>query len=335
MTGRSRAVRLALETFVARDCPDGRTTACELAVEPVAGSLRVTGTVSTAGIASRLLDHLRAFPAVDHDASSVTVLTEIERQATVSVAAAPVRETPDEDAEQVTQVLYGDDLMVYDAMGEWRRVAAPDGYLGWIAAAAVAPAESGAYDAVLRENVDRDAVADDGDTGEDLPAFFPIGTPCQVRDETGGSVHVRFRTGVTATVPTTAVSRPAGLPTGAQVVDVARQFAGTPYEWGGMTTTGIDCSGLVWVSYRVFGVDLPRDADQQRLVGEAVAREELRPGDLLFFPGHVAISLGGTRYIHAHGASEGVVESSLAPADDGYLESLNEGLACCRRLLPA
>lgn len=335
MTAAHRDVRLAVETFIAREIPDGRTKACDLAVEAIDDGVRITGTVSTAGIATRLFDHVREFPAVDLDASSVSILAETARQATVSTTAAPVMSAPDTDAEQVTKVLYGDDLTVYDTSGDWRRVTAPDGYLGWVAAEAIAPVDVERAEEVLCTNIDQDAVVDEASVDDRVPAFFPIGTPCQVRESPDETVRVTFRTGVSATVPATAISRPDGLPTGAEIVDTARKFAGTAYEWGGMTTDGIDCSGLVWASYRVFGIELPRDADQQRLVGEAVSRDSLRPGDLLFFPGHVAISLGGARYIHAHGGSEAVVENSLSPEDDEYLEHLDEGLECCRRLLPA
>ncbi|WP_049980518.1 C40 family peptidase [Halolamina rubra] len=335
MTATQRTVQLAVETFLARECPDRRTKMCDISVESVDGSIRLSGTVSTEEIATRLFDHLQEFPAVNQEASSLTELSEIEHKATVSATAASVLSAPDNDAEQVTKVLYGDEIAVYDGVDEWRRVRAPDGYLGWVASTAITPAESGQYEAVLRSNVARDAVNDQEVAREQLPPFVPIGTHCHVHTDPEEPGRVEFRTGVTATVPATAISRPDGLPTGGQIVDIARQFTGTPYEWGGMTTEGIDCSGLVWVSYRVFGLDLPRDADQQRLVGEAVARDELRPGDLLFFPGHVAISLGGSRYIHAHGDSGGVVESNLNPDEDGYLESLDEGLECCRRLIPA
>lgn len=315
-------VGLAVDSFSAREVPDDRTRVCDLAVNSGGKDTVVTGTVSTHGLARRLFDLLRAFQDVDREASSVRVLEDVASDCTVTDTAVPVRSDPAEDAEQVTQLLYGDEVEAYDAQGAWRRVAAPDGYVGWVMDAAVRAADPLQTEAVLRENV----------TGDDQ--FLPAGTPCSVVEERGETVAVRFRTGETATVAVERLSRPVGLPTGEAVVEIARQFAGTEYEWGGMTTDGIDCSGLVWISYRVFGVDLPRDTDQQQAVGVAVSRDELRPGDLLFFPGHVAISTGGARYVHAHGSSGGFVESSLDPDDQAYIADLDEGLTCCRRLLP-
>jgi cell wall-associated NlpC family hydrolase len=100
-----------------------------------------------------------------------------------------------------------------------------------------------------------------------------------------------------------------------------------------MTTDGIDCSGLTWTAYRCAGVTLPRDTDQQRTVGEPVERDVLRPGDLLFFPRHVAVSLGGDWCIHADGGAGAVVVNSLDPASDRYSERLDDEFEAARRLL--
>ncbi len=243
---------------------------------------------------------------------------------TVDRRSSPVRAAPDPSAEQVTAALYASPVRAFDSSGDWRRVRVADGYVGWVRADHLTErATSGDPSDVLRRDVPRD----------DVPGgFLPAGTACFGRASNGSGSTVRFRTGLETTVPDEAVTTPSGAVDGAAVVRTARQFLDTPYRWGGLTSEGIDCSGLVWTSYRVHGLVLPRDSDQQRRVGRSVDRDELRPGDLLFFPGHVGMSTGGLRFIHAHGDSDGVVEGSLDPPQSGYVESLDDSLACCRRI---
>jgi gamma-D-glutamyl-L-lysine dipeptidyl-peptidase len=86
-------------------------------------------------------------------------------------------------------------------------------------------------------------------------------------------------------------------------------FIGSPYQWGGVTPWGVDCSGLVQTTFAARGVSLPRDSAQQVGCGVPVALEEARPGDLLFFR-----SEAGTRITHVAFAGEAdtLVHSTLA-----------------------
>jgi cell wall-associated NlpC family hydrolase len=79
----------------------------------------------------------------------------------------------------------------------------------------------------------------------------------------------------------------------------ARAYLGASYEWGGMTERGIDCSGLVHMAFRRVGVLVPRDSWQQEAAGEEIAEADLRPGDIVCYPGHVAFWAGEGVVVHA------------------------------------
>src|SRR5581483_231842 len=102
-------------------------------------------------------------------------------------------------------------------------------------------------------------------------------------------------------------------------VAVAERFLGTPYLWGGKTSLGLDCSGLVQVALTACGVPCPRDSDmQERALGTEVARKRrmpaLRRGDLVFWRGHVAIARDRATLLHANAFHMAVTLEPLAEA---------------------
>lgn len=126
------------------------------------------------------------------------------------------------------------------------------------------------------------------------------GEPLEVEERDGGWSRVR-----------TAYDYPGWIRgehlVGDDPVDVARTFLGTPYEWGGMSAAGIDCSGLVHMAFRLCGRTIPRDAWQQDEAGAAV--DEPRWGDLVTYGDpvdHIAFWVGPGRILHSTGRDGGV-----------------------------
>lgn len=130
-------------------------------------------------------------------------------------------------------------------------------------------------------------------------------------------VQIRLPDGRSAWAPTSqmivASARPASP---ARVVEIARQFTGTPYRWGGESPNGADCSGFIEEVFRLAGYRLPRTADVQFEATQALPEGALQAGDLVFFttyvagPSHVGIYVGDGTFIHAS-SSRGVTESKL------------------------
>ena len=114
-----------------------------------------------------------------------------------------------------------------------------------------------------------------------------------------------------------------------RLCDTAKLYARTHYRWGGKTPLGIDCSGLVSMSYLLNGMVIYRDAKVvEGFPIRFIDKENMKPGDLLFFPGHVAMYLGNQKYIHSTGKAgdDGVVVNSLDPDAPDYRPDLPEKL---------
>lgn len=99
---------------------------------------------------------------------------------------------------------------------------------------------------------------------------------------------------------------------GQAVVDEALKYVGNKYVWGGSSlTNGTDCSGFTKLIYAKFGYDLPRYSGDQRYIGRGVKLSEAQPGDIVCYPGHVAIYMGNERIVHASTPRGGIKTGSV------------------------
>jgi len=207
--------------------------------------------------------------------------------------ATAVRRAPSHDAPLDTEALYGERVMVYEIEEGWAwGQLETDGYVGWLSANALAAPGAAPTHKVT---VPRTLCFPAPDIKRPPLAALPMGARlCIMRQDE--------RFAVTASgwhLPTVHLA-----PIKAKAADfvaVAESLLGAPYLWGGKTSLGIDCSGLVQVALQAAGRTCPRDSDMQELaLGKPVSLAELRRGDFVFWKGHVAIARDAETLIHAN-----------------------------------
>jgi cell wall-associated NlpC family hydrolase len=208
---------------------------------------------------------------------------------------APLRREPSSDAELSTQVLKGERVTIYDRNGEgwaWGQ-SNSDGYVGWLPDRALAKPGAPPTHKVT-------ALLTFAFPGPSIK-LPPIGTL-----PLGAKLAVRRGDGVFAVTHDGWYVPQQHLGTldvnESDFVAVAERFVGAPYLWGGKSSLGIDCSGLLQVALNAACIGCPRDSDmQEEALGRALPpAEALRRGDLIFWKGHVAIARDADSVVHAN-----------------------------------
>lgn len=298
---------------------DTRVHHCRVeAVHFADGCCRLVGTVLDTDTAADLFLGLATrFPAVTFVTDEVRILRRPDPTLlTVGTNLTGLHREPSFLAELLSQLLNGQPVEVLDERDRWVFVRQEDGYLGWtyrpylVAEPAPVPTHLVAAGVCLLR-------AEPTPTAP-LVGRLLAGTSVRVEAVAEGWLALTAAGGLKGWAAAGDLRSLADLPTtGAeqrrQMVADALGFVGVPYLWGGTTALGCDCSGFVRLLHTLAGLTIPRDADMQFAAGRPV-EPPFQPGDLLFFNGsggqraigHVGLSLGGWRMVHASRSRNGV-----------------------------
>ena len=240
----------------------------------------------------------------------------------------PLRRSPDPAAPLDTELLFGETVRLYDERDGWSWVQSEvDGYVGYAESRMISEALLVPNHSVI---VPATHLYPDPDLKSAPKDWLPMTALVNVSEGTekysklasGGWI---FSTHL-APINTPALDH----------CDVARMFLNSPYLWGGKTSAGIDCSGLLQVSLARCCKEIPRDTDMQTSSGTPVKYEGddrvLQRGDLVFWPGHAGIWIDSQSFIHANATDMLVAIEPLDRVAARIEAASSDSILCVRRI---
>ena len=259
----------------------------------------------------------------------------------VVVAVANMYSAPSDKSDVVSQAIYGSNVTLLTARGEWSRIETADRYKGWIPSRHLRLIQNGTGYATSGVIVQVESLFANVYREPDVTRHKPVITiPFETRlvvipDENGpdakktdgkaahhvtqeGWLQMRLPDKSSAWIQSGDVvldPKPLSIP---ESIELAKRFLGIPYLWGGSSSFGFDCSGFTQMLIRSRGFNMPRDADKQAAWTSAISvnRKDLQPGDLLFFGSspkditHTGMYIGDGQFIHDATGGHPVVQIS-------------------------
>lgn len=285
----------------------------------------------------------------------LTLATPAFSKAGVQVVVVPVANMyshPTEKADVVSQAMYGNNVTLLVARGEWSRIQTADQYKGWTLSRYLRIVQVGDGYALSTPSVQVQSLFANVYAEPDITKHKPVVTiPFEVRLELfsgqdgnrkavvkripEGWLQVWLPEKRIAWIQSSDVASDAKSLSIPESIELAKRFLGFPYLWGGRSSFGFDCSGFTQMLVRARGVNMPRDADQQAAWSgvAAVERKDLQQGDLLFFGSsakditHTGMYIGDGQFIHDTTNGHPVVQ--ISHLDDQPWTRL---LVACRRV---
>jgi gamma-D-glutamyl-L-lysine dipeptidyl-peptidase len=234
-------------------------------------------------------------------------------QAVVNRGFTDLRAEPDDGAERVDQAHYGERFTLLAHDDEWFYVQGPDHYFGWCREEHLD--EVGPVDRRIVSVIAADVRSAPTDAAPIIDRL-PIASPLAIQERSGDWLRVSADGWMAFRDTVDIAQLPNRFPRPGDLLRTAECFLGVPYLWGGTTVDGLDCSGFTQLVYRLNGVVLDRDADQQAMEGRPVSAAP-RAGDLLFFGDervtHVALATAEREFLHAPQTGAFVERATLSP----------------------
>jgi cell wall-associated NlpC family hydrolase len=333
---------------------DKRQTIFEVEGKFKNGQLLIEGETDNSALKSELLSLLNQLDIKD----KIIVLPDStvgnKTFGLINISVANLRSAPQHSAELATQALLGTPVKILKKNKNWFLIQTPDKYISWVdSEGIVAVSEKKLMDWKLDDKViftGDNATIYQTKTMKIPVSDITMGNILELEEQNYKAIKVRFPDGRTGfTLPTNWKAfdefKNTIQPDTVLIKQLAQQFIGRPYLWGGTSARAMDCSGFVKTIYFMNGLILARDASLQTKYGDSINTtsgfNELQTGDLLFFGRketaeqpesitHVALSFNGTEYIHAAGK---IKRNSFNPESERYSSQRKNGFIRALRII--
>jgi len=350
---RNKAEKL-INNFQEKKVPDRRETIFDVSAIFEKGNVTLVGETDNLALKEHLLNDLKEINFIDKISLLPNSTVGNQTFGLITISVANLRSKPNHSAELATQALLGTPVKILKKEKGWFQIQTPDKYISWIDAAGIELFT----EKQLNNWQQTKRVIFTGDNGfvyETENFRVPVsdiimGNLLEETDRNYMSIKVSLPDGRIGFTPRKewldfGQFKNSVKPDTTKLKQMATRFTGRPYLWGGTSARAMDCSGFIKTLYFMNGIILARDASLQTKYGDLIITEtnfeQLQTGDLLFFGRkedslqsekvtHVALSFGGTEYIHAAGK---IKRNSFNVESQIYSESRIQSFVRARRII--